>query len=226
MINCLVVDDEPLACQILESYIANTAELTWVGSCSNTFEAFAQMAACPVDLIFLDIQLPALTGIEFVRQLKQPPAFVFTTAYPDYAVESYELEAVDYLLKPITYARFSRCIDKYLKRTTTTTAVPAHSYFKVDGQLVKLLHADILYAQSVKDYMLVKTPHRTYIIHMTMKALCEWLPASQFRRVHRSFLVNMAHITVLGRQDIQLTGGIIIPVGERYRMVFDAFPFR
>lgn len=225
MIKCLIVDDEPPARRILETYVGQTADLVLVKSCSQAFEAFEVMAGTPIDLILLDIQLPALTGIDFIRQLKQPPAVIFTTAYPDYAVESYELEAVDYLVKPITYQRFSQSIDRFLKRSAPIPVPVPHTYFKIDGQLVKLLHTDILYAQSIKDYILLRTPLRTYIVHMTMKTLSELLPAHTFRRIHRSFLVNLTHITTAGRQDVQI-GEATIPIGESYRAVLNDFPVR
>jgi len=225
MINCLIVDDEPLARQVLETYVAQTEALALIKSCSHAFEAFEVMSGWSVDLVFLDIQLPALTGVDFIRRLKQPPAFIFTTAYPEYAVESYELEAVDYLLKPITYERFEQSVRTFLKRTGPVLAPVAYSYFKVDGQLVKLLHTDILYAQSIKDYILIKTLSRSYIVHMTMKALSELLPNNQFRRVHRSFLVNLSHVTVVERQAIQI-GGHSIPIGDSYRSSFNDYPLR
>lgn len=226
MTNCLVVDDEPLARQIVETYIRQTADLRLAKSCAHAFEAFEALTAYPVDLMFLDIQLPSLTGIDFIRHLKQPPALIFTTAYSDYAVESYELEAVDYLLKPITYERFRQSIDKFFKRMATRSApAPSYSYFKVDGQLVKLQHVDILYAQSIKDYILLKTVRRSFIVHMTMKGLSELLPDSQFRRIHRSFLVNLSHLTKVGRQDVQI-GDMIIPIGDSYRSLLNDFPIQ
>lgn len=225
MIKCLIVDDEPPARRILETYVGQTADLVLVKSCSQAFEAFEVITGTQIDLMLLDIQLPALTGIDFIRRLKQPPAVIFTTAYPDYAVESYELEAVDYLVKPITYQRFAQSIDRFLKRSAPVATPASHTYFKVDGQLVKLAHTDLMYAQSIKDYILVKTPQRTYIIHMTMKALSELLPAHTFRRIHRSFLVNLAHITAAGRQEIQI-GDTIIPIGDSYRTVLNDFPIR
>lgn len=225
MTSCLLVDDEPLARQLLETYIGRTPELQLTKSCGQVYEAFEVMTTQPVDLLFLDIHLPLLTGIEFVRQLKQPPAVIFTTAHPDYAVESYNLEAVDYLLKPITYERFEGSIGKFFKRTGVVTKPVAHTYFKIDGQLVKLLHRDILYAQSIKDYLLIKTVGGRYITHMTMKGLSELLPEREFRRVHRSFLINLAHITTVGRQSLEVSG-VQIPIGESYRPLLNGFSIK
>ncbi|ADB38806.1 LytR/AlgR family response regulator transcription factor [Spirosoma linguale] len=222
MMNCLVVEDEPLARQVVETYIHQSADLRLVKSCTHAFEAFEVLTAYPVDLMFLDIELPSLTGIDFIRRLKQPPALIFTTAYSDYAVESYELEAVDYLLKPITYERFKQSVDKFFKRTAPPPTAATYSYFKVDGQLVKLEHGDIVYAQSIKDYILLKTAERSFIVHLTMKGLSELLPEGQFRRIHRSYLVNLAHVTKVSRQDIQL-GAITLPIGESYRGLLNDF---
>lgn len=222
MTNCLVVDDEPLARQVVEAYIRQTADLRLVTSCAHAFEAFEALTAHRVDLLFLDIQLPSLSGIDLIRRLKQPPALIFTTAYAEYAVASYELEAVDYLLKPITYERFTQSINKFFKRTTSEPAPALYSYFKVNGQLVKLQHSDILYAQSIKDYILLKTLERSFIVHLTMKSLSELLPESRFRRIHRSYLVNLSHITKASRQDVQL-GAITLPIGESYRGLLNDF---
>ncbi|GAB3752368.1 LytR/AlgR family response regulator transcription factor [Spirosoma pomorum] len=225
MTSCLLVDDEPLARHILETYIDRTPELQLARSCGHAYEAFEVLTTQSVDLLFLDIQLPSLTGIEFLRHLKQPPAVIFTTAYPDYAVESYELEAVDYLLKPITYERFEKSLEKFFKRTSLVPKQTAHTYFKVDGQLVKLLHADMLYAQSIKDYLLIRTVDGRYITHMTMKALTELLPESEFRRVHRSFLVNLAHVRMVSRQSLEVNG-VTIPIGDSYRSILNGFPVK
>lgn len=222
MTNCLLVEDEPLACQVVETYIRQSKELRLVKSCAHAFEAFEVLTAYSVDLLFLDIELPSLSGIDFIRQLKQPPALIFTTAYAEYAVESYELEAVDYLLKPITYERFRQSIDKFFKRTVSVPAPATYSYFKVDGQLVKLEHSDIVYAQSIKDYILLKTVGRSFIVHTTMKSLSELLPESRFRRIHRSYLVNLGHVTKVSRQDVRL-GEITLPIGESYRGLLNDF---
>ncbi len=225
MTSCLLVDDEPLARHILETYIDRTPELQRIKSCGHAYEAFEVLTTQAIELLFLDIQLPSLTGIEFLRHLKQPPPVIFTTAYPDYAVESYELEAVDYLLKPITYERFERSLEKFFKRIRPASKQAAYTYFKVDSQLVKLLHGDILYAQSIKDYLLIRTVNGRHITHMTMKSLTELLPESTFRRVHRSFLVNLAHVRMMSRQSLEVDG-VTIPIGDSYRSILNGFPVK
>ncbi|MGA0555518.1 LytR/AlgR family response regulator transcription factor [Larkinella sp. VNQ87] len=217
MSNCLLVEDEPLAQQVIETYIRQTAGLNLVEVCYTALEAFEVLNRIPIDLLFLDIQLPSLTGVDLIRRLKEPPAVIFTTAYTDYAVESYELNAIDYLLKPITYDRFRQSVSKFLKTKPVYSSPKAHTYFKVNGQLVKIAHNEILYAQSIKDYILIKTAQRQYITHLTMKSLTEQLPTRDFRRVHRSFIVNLAHITALGKQEVEIERVKKVPIGENYR---------
>jgi len=217
MIKCIVVDDEPLAQQVLEEHIRRIPELTLVKTCNNALEAFETIHKEPVDLIFLDIQMPSLTGIDFIRSLKDPPAVIFTTAYSEYAVQSYELNAVDYLLKPVTFERINASVRKLLKQQVDTGPKPEYSYFKVNGKMVKIMHADIICAQSIKDYIVIKTSNANYITHMTMKYLADLLPAKLFRRVHRTFIVGTTHITSIGRTEIEL-GDFRIPVGESYKI--------
>ena len=222
MIKCLLVEDEPLAQQVLEHYIRQTAGLQLVNSCPNAVEAFALLGQEQVDLLFLDTHLPLLSGLEFIKRLKQPPAFIFTTAYAEYAAASYELEAVDYLVKPITYDRFSKAIAKYRKTSLPEALPPPHTYFKVNGKLVKVAHADLLWAQSGRDYLLLKTPTGHYITHMTMKHLAALLPATLFKRVHRSFLINVNHVTAFGKNAVEV-GAVKIPIGDQYKMGLDSF---
>lgn len=216
MIRCIIVDDEPLAQQVLETYIRKLPELTLVKTCCNTLEAFEIIHQEKIDLILLDIQMPALTGINFIKSLSQPPSVIFTTAYLEYAVESYELNAVDYLIKPITFERFNTSIRKLLKQHIEIDLQPNYSYFKVNGKMVKILHADILCAQSIKDYIIIKTLQGNYITHMTLKYLTDLLPGKLFRRVHRSFLVGTSHVTSLSRNMIEI-GELKIPIGESYK---------
>ncbi|MGV3686238.1 MAG: LytR/AlgR family response regulator transcription factor [Daejeonella sp.] len=217
MIRCIVVDDEPLAQQVLQEHIHRIPELSLVKTCSNALEAFEIIHKETVDLIFLDIQMPSLTGIDFIRSLKDPPAVIFITAYSEYAVQSYELNAVDYLLKPVTFERLGISIRKLLKQQADAEPQPGYSYFKANGKMVKIMHTDIICAQSIKDYIIIKTLKANYVTHMTMKYLTGLLPAELFRRVHRSFIVGTNHITSIGRNEIEL-GDMKVPVGESYKI--------
>ncbi|RDC58418.1 DNA-binding response regulator [Pedobacter chinensis] len=215
--NCLIVDDEPLAQDILETYIKGNNNLCLIKKCSTAIEAFEVLHQQKIDLIFLDIKMPALSGIDFLKSLKNPPAVIFTTAFSEYAVTSYELEAVDYLLKPITTERFQKSLDKLFRsQSMLIDTEKEYTYFKVSGNLVKVSHTEILYAQSIRDYIMLYTKIGNLMVHMTMKYLCGLLPESQFKRIHRSYLVNKIHITAISKSQV-LLNEIEIPVGEIYR---------
>lgn len=217
MIKCIIVDDEPLALDILESHIAAYPQLELVRRCRNALEAFDALHTQPIDLMFLDIQMPSISGIDFIRSLKQCPAVIFTTAYAEYAVTGFELDAIDYLLKPVTFERFNKSINKLLQlKQPEPDTIKNYTYFKVAGNLVKIMHTDLLVVKSVKDYLLLKTKQGNHLTHMTMKNLEALLPADTFIRVHRSYLVNRQAITLLGRQHLEI-GTERIPLGENYR---------
>ncbi len=215
MIHCIIVDDEPLARQILEQYIQSSPVLKLVYSCENALDALEIISKYKVDLMFLDIKMPRINGMDFAQNLKNPPAIIFTTAFQEYAVKSYELEAIDYLLKPITFERFSKSIAKF-QRVLEPEPSANFVFFKVDGRLVKVQYADIITVQSIKDYLIIKTQDKSYITHMTMKYLVDLLPANQFRQVHRSYMVSIAHITAIGTSEMAL-GSTIVPIGKSFK---------
>lgn len=216
MINCIIVDDQPLSRQLLTTYINRHPDLRLAAVCANAMEAFDSIHTQQPDLVLLDIQMPSMTGIHLIKSLKNPPAFIFVTAFPEHAVMSYELNAVDYLLKPVTYERFCAGIDKFLKIHVPPPPPPDYTYFKVDGRMIKLSHHKILYAQSVRDYIVIVTTEGKFITHMTMKNLTGLLPADCFKRVHRSYLVGIKHISAISKEEVRL-GNINIPVGESYK---------
>lgn len=218
MINCIIIDDEPLAQDVLENYIGRTASLTLIKKCNNAADAFNVLHAGRIDLMFVDIKMPGISGVDFVRSLKNPPAVIFTTAFADYALTGFELDAVDYLLKPITFDRFQQAVHKLLKiHQPEKTEEKDYTYFKVSGKLVKVLHADFLYAQSVKDYIQICTTRGNYLTHMTMKYLDELLPGDIFTRVHRSYLINKNFVSQLDKNGLKI-GNELIPVGDNYRV--------
>lgn len=217
MINCLIVDDEPLAQDIIANYVQQNDQLYLIKKCSTAFEAFEILHQQQIDLMFLDVKMPALNGIDFLKSLKKPPAVIFTTAFSEYAAASYDLDAMDYLLKPITQDRFEKSLVKFFKQQPiVVNEEKDYTYFKISGKLIKVEHDDILYAQSIKDYILLATVNGNLIVHMTMKYLNELLPESKFARVHRSYIVNTTQITVVAKQKLQI-GTIGIPIGESYR---------
>lgn len=220
MINCIIVDDEPLARQVLKSYILQTPALSLVKDCSNALDAFSVITNERIDLMFLDIQMPSLSGIDFIKSLKSPPAVIFTTAFSEYAVMSYELNAIDYLLKPITFERFDLGISKYLNLQANTETFKPYYYFKVNGKMVRIETLDILFVKSVKDYVIINTAKGNYITHMTLKYLLELLPINLFRQVHRSFVIGTSHINSIGRNTVTI-GKHEIQIGEKYRPIVD-----
>ncbi len=217
MIRCIIVDDEPLAQEVLEAHIKRYGQLEIFAKCPNALEAFKVLHKENIDLMFLDIRMPAINGIEFLKSLKSPPKVIFTTAYSEYALTGFELDGIDYLLKPISYERFEKSMEKLFRTyPDEKTQQKQYTYFKVSGKLVKVMHTELLYAQSVKDYILLKTTKGNFLTYMTMKNLAGLLPADTFIRVHRSYLVNMNHIEVIDKNRLKVAG-TDITVGENYR---------
>jgi DNA-binding LytR/AlgR family response regulator len=221
---CIIVDDEPLAIEILESYVAKVEQLQLTGTFRNAISAFAYLQNNAVDLMFLDIQMPKLNGIDFLRTLKNPPKVIFTTAFRDYAIEGFELEVADYLLKPIPFERFLKSVAKVLHQPITpplsasakSEAADDFVYFKVDKKMIKVKMNDILYIESVKDYVKVKTVEKEIVTQQKISYLEESLPREQFLRIHRSFIVNRERIDAYSATDIEV-GKFHIPIGRNYK---------
>jgi len=232
MINAIIVDDEPLAQDVLETYIEKIPELKLVRKCSNALEANEALKEEEVDLMFLDIQMPQLTGVDFVKTLSNPPIVIFTTAYPNYAVEGFELNALDYLLKPISLERFMKAANKAiaqieLKRKGGEAAVsapaeeePDYIFVKADKKLVKINYHDIIYIEGLKDYVIIRQDDSRVITLQTMKSLEEKLPQHIFKRIHRSYIVNIERIdAVVGNMVEVVEKGKAkhLPIGKNYR---------
>lgn len=215
--NCLIVDDEPLARKVIELHLQSFPQLVLRGSLENATAAFELLHAQNIDLMFLDVQMPLINGLQFVRSMKKPPAVIFTTAYSEYAAESYTLDAIDYLVKPISFERFEQGVNKFLK--IIQTIVPIQKQFvlvKEDGKLAKVFINDIRLIESRKDYLVIYTTAKNYVKHMTMKSMEDLLPVDEFKRVHRSFIVANAFITGMYNNSLEIDGKII-PIGEKYR---------
>lgn len=232
MINVIIVDDEPLAQDVLETYISKTPELNLVSKCNNAFEANDALKNHQIDLMFLDIQMPQLTGIEFLKTLSRQPLVIFTTAYPNYAVEGFELNALDYLLKPISIDRFMKAVNKAMdmiglqRRDHDHGAVPSapeeEDYFfvKADKKLVKVNFKDIVYIEGLKDYVIIRMETTRVITLQTMKSLEDKLPLSKFKRIHRSYIVNLDKVeAIVGNMVEVLEKGQPkhLPIGKNYR---------
>jgi DNA-binding LytR/AlgR family response regulator len=241
-LNCLIVDDEPLAQEVLAAHIARVPFLNLVGRCGNAMEAFEALHKEQIDLLFLDINMPVISGLHFLRALKEPPAVILTTAYTEYALEGYELDVVDYLLKPVSFERFLKAVKKAALQSdffdksisepsgeqfpvpavtgSTSVAPPEKTYFfiKADGKLVKINHADIRYIEGMKDYLKIHLADRNVVCHHTMKAMEEQLPKMQFIRVHKSYIVALNAISSIAGNVIMLSHSKEeIPLGSSYR---------
>ena len=226
MIKTLIVDDEPLAQDIIETYVNQLPNLVLVGKASNAIEANQILQNNDIDLMFLDIQMPQLTGIEFMKSLSNPPLVVFTTAYSEYAVEGFEMDAVDYLLKPISIDRFMKAVNKVEDRlkdkqpSTGTLEGEDHFFIKADKKLIKVNFSDILYIEGLKDYVIIRQEEGRVITLQTMKSLESKLPSDNFRRIHRSYIVNTKKIKALvgNMVEVKEKGETKnIPVGKIYR---------
>jgi len=232
MINVIIVDDEPLALDVLETYIDKIPDLNLVKKCSNALEANAALKEHDIDLMFLDIQMPQLTGIDFLRALAKPPKVIFTTAYANYAVEGFELNAVDYLLKPISLDRFMKAVNKAQEQISLENqdAAPAplaapveeedFIFVKADKKLIKVNYRDIVYIEGLKDYVIIRLMSSRIITLQTMKSLEQKLPVSIFKRIHRSYIVNIQRIqAVQGNmvEVIEKNQAKHLPIGKNYR---------
>jgi two-component system LytT family response regulator len=227
--NCIVIDDEPLARQGMEMHIANVASLNLLGSFSNPLAAADFLRKEQVDLMFLDINMPELSGLDFLKALRDAPLVIFTTAYPQYALESYELDAIDYLVKPIRIERFLKAVNKAENHFKLLQQDAQHShvekieddfvFIKADRKFFKIYFKDILYIEGLKDYVVICTIDNKFITSMNVKTIAQQLPASTFARVSKSYIVNVRHINSFDNELIYINGNEI-PLGESFKDEF------
>jgi two-component system, LytTR family, response regulator len=233
-LTCVIVEDEPLARNLMVDYVRKVSYLTLIEACSNPLDAIEVLRNNSVDLLFLDIQMPEITGLSLLKALTKKPLVILTTAYSEYALEGYEHDVVDYLLKPITFERFLRAVDKASQRAGGTQPAPAAKegsdlqpvqqgqpfVFVKDGtKLVKIRWADILFVEGLKDYVTIHTRQQKVVSLQRLKALEEQLPADQFIRVHHSFIVALHAIDAVHKGEIQI-GPSLIPISDTYRKAF------
>jgi two-component system LytT family response regulator len=229
---CLIVDDEPLAQQIIEDFINRVPFLKCAGKCSSAMEAIEIMQNTQIDLLFLDINMPVVTGIDMIASLPLKPLFILTTAYSEHALESYSLNATDYLLKPIPFDRFLTAVNKAyeihsLRKKVKTTASdknenthPPHLFVRADYQTIRINLDDIQFVEGLKDYVRIHITGRKPIMTLqTMKNMTELLPSGQFARIHKSFIVNLNRIDAVERNRV-LIADKRIPVGDSYKEEF------
>lgn len=235
-LDCIIVDDEPLALDLMESYVRRTPFLNLVGKYSSAVQAMGDMTGRNIDVMFLDIQMPELNGLEFSRTVDRHTKIIFTTAFGQYAIDGYKVNALDYLLKPVSYVDFLRAANKAAEwfevyktgESNTSQALPQtdrdYIFVKSDYKLLRVELKAVQYIEGLKDYVkiYIEGQPKPVISLMTMKALEEMLPAERFLRVHRSFIVNKEQIKVVDRGRI-VFGKEYIPVGDNYKQAFQAF---
>jgi DNA-binding LytR/AlgR family response regulator len=222
LIKCIIVEDETLAQNVIQSHLQKTEQFELVGVCNNALEAKEVLSKQEVDLIFLDIQLPGMTGLNFLRNLQNPPLVVLTTAYSEYALESYEFNVIDYLLKPISFERFSKTINKIVEGKSFTQPLkegkqPAdHIFIKSNSKFFKVNFSEIIYVEGMKDYLKIHTKDSRLVTHQTMNEMEKLLPVKQFTRVHKSYIIALAHIKSIYGNSIEMAD-VTIPVGITYK---------
>jgi DNA-binding LytR/AlgR family response regulator len=234
MIKVIIVDDEPLAQDVLETYVEKFPELSLVKKCNNALEANEVLKSQEIDLMFLDIQMPQLTGIDFLKTLTRPPLVIFTTAYPNYALEGFELNALDYLVKPISLERFIKAVNKAVEHiklqrheptgtigTTANEGVdPDYIFVKADKKLIKVNYHDIIYIEGLKDYVIIRMETQRVITLQTMKSLEDKLPPTRFKRIHRSYIINIDKINAIVGNMVEVmekNQPKHLPIGKNYR---------
>ena len=228
MTRCMVVDDEPMARDVLRRYIEKVPTLRLISECSSAIDALVFLQKNPVDLIFLDIRMPELLGTELVQSLQNPPKIIFTTAFKEYALDGFELDAVDYLLKPVRFERFLRAVNKAFPKKVADQADSIGElrktgsdfiYLRVDRKLVKILLADLLYLESARDYVKVFTKDKNYITRQTISSIEAMLSGSEFIRIHRSYIISVSKIKSFTNEMVEI-GNNELPIGKFYRNNF------
>lgn len=224
---CIVVDDEPLARQLMEAYIEKVPFLELKGSCSNAMDALVYLQQHPADLLFLDIQMPEINGLQLLKSLQSNLKTILTTAYAEYAVEGFELDVTDYLLKPVRFERFLKAVNKFHSQMTagrpveTETPAPADTviFVKADYKTVKINVQDILYIESLREYVAIHTPSGKTVTLQSIKRLEQVLPGDKFVRIHKSYLVAIEQIDTVMKNQLRIKE-VTLPIGETYRSNF------
>lgn len=229
-LNCIIIEDEPLARNLLSDYVKKVPSLNLVQAFGNPLEALEVLRTQPVDILFLDVQMPQLTGISLLKVLQHKPMVILTTAYSEYALEGYELDVADYLLKPVTFERFLKSVDKVSQRLTEsrptsiieTQAMPDYVFVKDGTKSVKVMLDEILFVEGLKDYVTIHTMQQKITTLQRMKTLEEQLPADKFIRIHNSYIVAVQAIDVVHKNEVQI-GASSLPIGDTYRKSFREF---
>ena len=232
MIKCIAIDDEPLALRQIDSYIAKVPYLEKVALCHSASEAAKVLSSTSVDLMFVDINMPDLTGMDFVKSLDNPPMVVFTTAYSEYALEGFKVDAIDYLLKPFGFEDFQKSAAKAKKLYDQANAVSAVSapvddalFFKTDYKVVRVPMDKILLVEGMSEYLKIhiEGEREPVIVLLSMKKLQERLPSDKFMRIHKSYIIALSKIREVTKGRVVMTGGYSIPIGDMYKDEFNSY---
>jgi two-component system LytT family response regulator len=220
---CMVIDDEPLGIELIQNHLSHIETMQVVASCNSAMKAYDVLKHQKIDLLFLDIQMPLITGLDFLKSLKNPPKVIITTAFRNYAVEGYELDVIDYLLKPITFNRFLKAIEKYYQHVARDSHEVIKDskesdfiYLRSNKKNYKIYTTDILYIESIKDYIQVHSRDDKLIVKQTMSEVEALLAGKSFLRIHRSYLINVEKITAFTVTDIQINK-TELPIGSSYK---------
>ncbi len=221
LIHCVIIDDEPLAVQLVEDYAKKITSLKVLYAGSNVYEAIQIVNTHSVDLIFLDIQMPELTGIELMQLFNREHNFIITSAYPQYALDAFQFHVVDFILKPITFNRFYQSVEKFIRwqETFRVSSQPDHLFVRADRKHYKIAFEDILYIEGLRDYIRIHTKNEKIMVLDNMKDILEKLPSDQFIRIHRSYIIPTDKIKLIEGNQIQLHNQEFVPIGETYRKV-------
>ncbi len=221
-IKCIIIDDEPLGAEVIEAHLKEFPNMELKESFTNPLEALSVIESGEIDVVFIDINMPKMNGLDFIRSIEQSPYFIITTAYREYAVESFDLDVLDYLVKPIPFTRFLKSINKLSQKFITDksedvqqTVEKSFIFLKVDKKLIKIKFEDIFFIESLKDYIKVFTKSGEYLAHKSLSGITEELPKTQFLRLHRSFTVALDKIQALEGNSVLVTNKRI-PIGRKY----------
>lgn len=223
MYTCIIIDDEPIAIDVIKTYVEKSALLEITGTFTSSAKAFSFLQKNHVDLVFIDIQMPGLTGLDIIKTLSRKPRFIITSAYREYALDGYDLDVLDFLVKPVSYERFLKSLSKFINTSLSipnTTATRRFIFIREGRKMIRIFLDSIIYLESQKDHLKIITGDESFTTRGTMSYYEQWLPKNEFSRVHRSYLVSVSKIKTYTEEDVEMTDGKLIPVGELYRKAF------
>jgi DNA-binding LytR/AlgR family response regulator len=217
-LNCLIVDDEPVARNGMEEYVKEVDFLNLVGKCENPLKASAYLKEHKIDLMLLDIHMPKITGIEFLKTLKDPPMVILTTAFSEYALEGYSLDIIDYLVKPVSFDRFLRAVQKasdfHALKHQSKNSDQGYFFVKCDSKYERINFSDVLFVESLQNYVVIHTLEKKYITYLTLSAVEEQLPGAQFIKIHKSYFISMNKVKAIEGNEIVLINGHHVPISR------------